>query len=29
MLTDIFSELTIESDLFGSSPSEDDGIIKK
>ncbi len=25
MLTDIFSEITIESNLFGSSPSEDDG----
>jgi len=24
MLTDIFSEITIESDLFGSPPSEDD-----
>ncbi len=25
MLTDVFSEIIIESDLFGSSPSEDDG----
>jgi len=29
MLTDIFSEITIESDLFGSSPSEDDGKRKR
>lgn len=27
MLTDIFSEITIERDLFGSSPSEDDEIV--
>jgi|GEM_PF-303589 putative endonuclease len=26
MLIDIFSEVTIESDLFGSPPSEDDGV---
>jgi len=27
MLTDIFAEITIENDLFGFSPSEDDGDI--